>query len=150
MTDVKMDTGADAKTSFLKLIDSKELIGPLSAEPGYEAKWSQLEIILSNLLGNAVDHSPKDGHVRCSVKAVETRVLITIANTSAGLDREDLPRLTERFWRKDSVRRAGGPAHVGLGLSMVKELTLQLGLDFDLRIDGDELAVVLGVPLDGA
>jgi two-component system phosphate regulon sensor histidine kinase PhoR len=83
----------------------------------------QLAQVLQNLLDNAVKYGREGGTVRLEIAAVSGRpnVVMTVADEGAGIPREHLPRLTERFYRVDAgrSRAAGG---TGLGLAIVKHI----------------------------
>lgn len=77
--------------------------------------------ILSNLLTNALRHTPSEGRVTMTVTTIEEMVRVTVADTGIGIPPEDLPHIFERFWRGEKSRsRAGGGA--GLGLAIAKHL----------------------------
>lgn len=82
----------------------------------------RLEQLFSNLLQNAVRHTPPDGTVtvRGSVDGSGT-LTIGVHNTGSYIPPEDLPRVFERFFQVDRARaRKGGSS--GLGLSIVSEI----------------------------
>lgn len=77
--------------------------------------------ILSNLLHNAVRHTPAGGVVMLTARAIRdgTEVEISVEDTGVGIAPDDLPRIFDRFYQGESVRETGG---TGLGLSIVKQL----------------------------
>ena len=83
----------------------------------------QLMQVLQNLLDNAVKYGRERGTVRLEIAVAAGRpgVTMTVADQGAGIPREHLPRLTERFYRVDTgrSRAAGG---TGLGLAIVKHI----------------------------
>jgi two-component system phosphate regulon sensor histidine kinase PhoR len=83
----------------------------------------QLVQVLQNLLDNAVKYGREGGTVRFEIAAAagRTGALISVTDQGAGIPREHLPRLTERFYRVDTgrSRAAGG---TGLGLAIVKHI----------------------------
>ena len=89
-----------------------------------------LEIVLDNLLGNAVAYVPAGGIV--SLGASENG--IEVCNAAPALHPEDLVNFGRRFWRKD----AQGAGHAGLGLALASAAAraLRMRLEFDLR-DGN-------------
>jgi len=91
-----------------------------------------LGVALGNLLGNAVQYGASGQPIACRAAPGDRGVRLTVANEAEGLQVEDLPHLTEPFWRADRAR-TGGP-HVGLGLSLVEAVAEALGarLSFDL------------------
>ena len=77
-----------------------------------------LRSILVNLLDNAVDHAAPGGTVRIRATVENNRFTVDITNPVLGLESADLPRLFERFWRKDPAR--SGNNHSGLGLPLAR------------------------------
>ena len=76
--------------------------------------------VVSNLLDNALQHTPQGGRVEVSLALSEgDRVRVAVADDGEGIPEEDLERVFDRFYRVDSSRsRASGGA--GLGLTIVK------------------------------
>lgn len=72
-----------------------------------------LRAVLDNLLSNAVAHSPAGSPIRMSVSEGG----LSIQNETRDLSEDDLQRLTEPFWQKDTARVQQD--HFGLGLSLV-------------------------------
>ncbi len=83
----------------------------------------QVTQVLQNLLDNALKYGREGGTVQLevSVPAGRPGVLTIVTDQGAGIPREHLPRLTERFYRVDTgrSRAAGG---TGLGLAIVKHI----------------------------
>jgi two-component system phosphate regulon sensor histidine kinase PhoR len=89
----------------------------------------QVAQVLHNLLDNAVKYGRPDGIVRLSVQPAplggawpsRPGVVLAVVDQGAGIAREHLPRLTERFYRVDKGRsRAVGGT--GLGLAIVRHI----------------------------
>ncbi len=78
--------------------------------------------VISNLLDNALQHTPEGGRVEVSLALLEgDRVRVAVTDNGEGIPEEDLQRVFDRFYRVDSSRsRASGGA--GLGLTIVKGL----------------------------
>lgn len=126
----------------LEPVDANELGAELvdSSLPRYEASgvtltWrpapepvplladaARLRRALTNLLDNALEHTPSPGEVTLTVEATElgAQVQFTITDTGAGIPAEEIGRIWERFYRVDRARteRRGS----GLGLAIVKEI----------------------------
>jgi signal transduction histidine kinase len=102
------------------------------ARPTVEADRSALAILCANLLGNAVEHSPRAARVEC-VLTNGPSTSMTISNPADGLSPADLDQLTEPFWRASAAR--GERGHAGLGLSLARRLAelLQVELTFALE-----------------
>jgi signal transduction histidine kinase len=99
------------------------------------------KMILTNLLGNAVAHAPAGSIIRAAL----TPAGFTLTNPAPDLRGEDLPRLFDRFWRKDASRTGYG--HSGLGLSLVHSLAALLGLELRAHLTSDgQLEITLTFP----
>ncbi|MBU6425358.1 MAG: histidine kinase [Rhodospirillales bacterium] len=93
--------------------------------PGIPADADQLTQVFTNLLDNALKYGKPGGEIKLTASAVpDTRfppggIVVAVEDDGAGIPREHLPRLTERFYRVDKGRsRAIGGT--GLGLAIVK------------------------------
>jgi PAS domain S-box-containing protein len=77
--------------------------------------------ILCNLLENSLRHTPAGGRIVCRSRREDDGVAVSVADNGAGILREHLPRVFERFYRADPSRsrEEGG---TGLGLAIVKHL----------------------------
>jgi signal transduction histidine kinase len=95
-------------------------------DAGVVADEAGLRQVLSNLLENAVRHTPAHGKITVHVarRAPELAEII-ITDTGSGIPREALPRIFERFFRVDAGRRRADGG-TGLGLSIVKHLVEQM------------------------
>lgn len=82
------------------------------------ADRNQIRQVLMNLIGNAVQHTPKGTPVEIEVRAEGSWAVLTIRDHGPGVSPEDAERIFERFYRPDSSRaRASGGT--GLGLAIV-------------------------------
>lgn len=75
---------------------------------------------LSNLLSNALNHTPEDGHVRIGLNEAQDALVVSVADDGHGMSEEHLPRVFDRFYR---ISDAPGRGHgSGLGLAIVKSI----------------------------
>jgi signal transduction histidine kinase len=76
-------------------------------------------LLCSNLLLNAIQHSPAGSTVRLSLRAGEQEAILTVRDEGTGIGGDHLPHIFEPFYRGDDARdrRSGG---TGLGLSICK------------------------------
>ncbi len=81
------------------------------------ADRNRLQLLLSNLLDNALKYTPNDGRVEIGAEFAPEEVRITVRDSGIGIDADDLPRIWDRLYRADKSRSQRG---LGLGLSMVK------------------------------
>jgi signal transduction histidine kinase len=106
----------------------------------------RLEQVFSNLIENAVRHTPPGGRITVSAFPLrDGQASIGIHNTGSFIPMEDLPRVFERFFQVDRARaRKGGSS--GLGLSIVREIVEAHGGSVravSTPADGTEFIVIL-------
>ncbi len=94
---------------------------------------SELASAVSNLLTNAVRYTPKDGTITVSWYITETgSACYSVQDTGIGIASQDIPRLTERFYRVDRGRsRATGGT--GLGLAITKHVAMRHNAELHIR-----------------
>jgi len=74
---------------------------------------------VSNLLENALHHTPAHGTIVVSIANRATQVEISVQDSGCGIGLEHIPRVFDRFYRADASRSAKG---TGLGLALVKSI----------------------------
>jgi signal transduction histidine kinase len=96
-----------------------EPLDPALTVPG---SGSELTRLFTNLLENAVRHTPPEGTVTVCARVDATSVTVTVADTGEGIAPEHLPHLGERFYRVDAARTSG-TGGTGLGLAICRSIT---------------------------
>lgn len=109
----------DAKGITLK-IEIREGLSPVLADR------DRLAQVLTNLLSNALRHTPAGGVVTAEAGPRKGRVLFRISDTGEGIAQEHLPHVFERFYRADRAR-SRGDGGAGLGLAISKALVEAMG-----------------------
>jgi two-component system phosphate regulon sensor histidine kinase PhoR len=86
---------------------------------------NELTSAISNLLTNAIRYTPKDGTITVSWYSTEDGgACYSVQDTGIGIAPQDIPRLTERFYRADKGRsRATGGT--GLGLAITRHVAMR-------------------------
>ncbi|MFC1410584.1 sensor histidine kinase [Streptacidiphilus sp. N1-12] len=87
---------------------------------GDEARLRQ---VVTNLVGNAVKHTPPGTPVRIGVGTVDGQGVIEVADHGPGLTPDQAARVFERFYRVDVSRSRQDGGGAGLGLAIVSALT---------------------------
>ncbi|QHW30222.1 HAMP domain-containing protein [Paenibacillus rhizovicinus] len=92
-----------------------------------EADEDRLEQVLTNLLGNAIRHTPQEARIaicaRQTVVDQKAFVEIKVRDEGEGIPGEDLPYIFERFYKADKARKRGASSGgTGLGLAIVKNI----------------------------
>jgi len=104
--------------------------GLIVADPG------RLQQIVWNLVGNAVKFTPHGGAVLVRLTRNGARIELSVSDNGAGIKREFLSHLFERFSQADgSIRRDHGG--LGLGLSISKQLVELLGGEISAESRGE-------------
>ena len=97
-----------------------ELVRPAEVELEVAVEEGELASAISNLMSNAVRYTPAGGTIALSTSWREDGYLeVRVNDTGIGIERQHLPRITQRFYRVDKSRsrETGG---TGLGLAIVK------------------------------
>ncbi|MCZ7669249.1 MAG: ATP-binding protein [Chloroflexi bacterium] len=101
-----------------------ELISDLQPVPVIRGDYDRLIQLFTNLLDNALNHTPAGGRVHLRLKPQgEQAVEVTVQDSGSGISPEDLSRIFERFYQVEKSRVGGnGRRGSGLGLAIVHEL----------------------------
>lgn len=81
----------------------------------------RLTQVLDNLIENAIQHTPEGGKVALAAIRDNGSVSIRVEDSGAGIGKEDLPFVFERFFRSDKSR-ARATGGTGLGLAIAREI----------------------------
>lgn len=85
------------------------------------ADMEQIQQVLYNLLDNAVKFSPNESVITIETTEKNDRILVSVKDRGAGVSKENLPKIWDRFFKEDSSRGKDRKG-TGLGLSIVKEI----------------------------
>ena len=86
------------------------------------ADMDRMQQVISNLVVNSIKYGKKDGTTEVSIEnLIKNKVIIRVSDNGEGIEKANIPRLFERFFRvdKSGSRKEGGS---GLGLSIVKHI----------------------------
>lgn len=85
------------------------------------ADYNNFKKAISNILGNAVYHSPEESFIKISLKKHNHEGILTIENSGVHIDEEEMKRAFEPFYRidKSRSRHTGGS---GLGMYITKNI----------------------------
>lgn len=86
------------------------------------ADKERIQQVLTNLIVNSIKYGKKGGTTEISIEnLIKNKVIVRVTDNGEGIEKENIPRLFERFYRvdKSGSRKEGGS---GLGLSIVKHI----------------------------
>jgi two-component system, NarL family, sensor kinase len=79
----------------------------------------QLQRVFTNLLTNAINHSPRGAKVEVVLGTQSAQPVVKIIDTGAGIQPNEMPNLFDRFYQGESDRQASG---AGLGLYLSRQI----------------------------
>ncbi|MBT2660520.1 two-component system histidine kinase PnpS [Bacillus sp. ISL-45] len=96
-------------------------LGQTSDNAVIEGDADRLKQVLINLVSNAITYTPNGGTVVISLSVQEDSVSIVVKDSGIGIEKSEITRIFERFYRVDRARsrNSGG---TGLGLAIVKHI----------------------------
>lgn len=94
---------------------------PKDDEIYIDADEDRLEQVFTNLIDNAIRHTPDGGQVTLSVERYTDVCVIVVSDTGYGIPEEDVPFIFERFYKADKARTRG-KGGTGLGLAIAKNI----------------------------
>jgi signal transduction histidine kinase len=123
----EIDVAAAARESWTEVCgrpEWRQVTFDVEVGAGAKHVWADrdaLRHVLTNLLENSLRHTPPGGRIECVSSRDGGGVALAVRDNGAGITREHLPRIFERFYRADAARsrEEGG---TGLGLAIVKHL----------------------------
>ncbi len=112
----------------------------VSDESQIESDRVMLRSILTNLVDNAVEYTPRGGTIRMDAEVAAGGFAVRVANNIEHLEPADLPKFFDRFWRKDPAR--SDSKHSGLGLPLARAFAEALGCNLTAALDGEKRLVL--------
>jgi signal transduction histidine kinase len=82
-----------------------------------------------NLIDNAIKYTPDGGKLTVECRPEKHTARVSISNTGAGIAKEDLPHVFDRFYKTEKAHTPSGSSGTGLGLSIAKLIIDQHGQD---------------------
>lgn len=94
-----------------------------SSELPETVHWDEdrMNEVIGNLLSNAFKFTPREGSVILDIDRVEESVKVTVSDTGAGIDPNQLPQVFEKFFQANNQAQAAVKG-TGLGLAIAKEI----------------------------
>ena len=98
----------------------------------------RLSQVFTNLIDNALKHTPAEGVIRVEAGSVGSEIRVEVVDTGMGISADALPHIFERFYQADPSRRAEKKSSSGLGLAIVREIVLAHGGKITARSNVNE------------
>ncbi len=111
----------------------------------YDFDINDLEIVLNNIFSNAVKYNKNGGRVDCTIREINNKIEIIIADTGIGISKEDQNKLFKEFVRIRNKETSKIPGS-GLGLSIVKKILENYDAEITLNSEvnkGTKVKIIL-------
>lgn len=114
--------------SMETVIYEKELVLNQNIEEDlfFKGDASKIEQIMIILIDNAIKYTDKLGKIKIDLKRNNKTIEFSVENTGTGIEKENLSKVFDRFYRKDAAR-TGTDNSYGLGLSIAKVAIERMG-----------------------
>jgi two-component system, OmpR family, phosphate regulon sensor histidine kinase PhoR len=97
--------------------------------PMVNADPTALNLMLNNLIDNAIRYSKERHHLTITGRAQPGSVTLEVTDQGVGIPAEDIDRVTRKFWRGQESHTGGS----GLGLAIVDRIVADHGGTLDIR-----------------
>ncbi|MER7044284.1 HAMP domain-containing sensor histidine kinase [Streptomyces jumonjinensis] len=148
---VVLDT-VDVADQVTACIDARAWLDAveLDAERGIMVRLDprRLDVILANLIGNALKHGGSP--VKVSVRVAEDELSIEVRDHGPGIPAEVLPHVFDRFYKASASRPRSDGSGLGLSIAMENALAHGGSITAANSPDGDGAVFVLRLPRDPA
>ena len=139
------------------IAEERGLTLTVELQPGLPTTWLDEVMvvqIVSNLMTNALNYTPRGGQLHISTHRMQDRagkswVAFVVQDTGPGISQEDMPHLFDRFYRGKAGHATGVPG-TGLGLAIVKQMVERHHgrLDVENAKDGHGAVFTVWLPVE--
>jgi signal transduction histidine kinase len=124
-------------------LDIAASLSEVEVDPG------RMTQVLTNILDNALRHTPEGGRIVLSARDLNDQVELAIQDSGPGLEAQDIDRIFDRFYRTDASRQRDGDflGGSGLGLAMARSIIQAHGGQLSAESEmGKGLKVIVRLP----
>lgn len=113
-------------------LKKKNVAAQISGNATVQADSKKIFEIVENLCSNAIHYNKENGKISVEIVDDGDNVTLKVVDTGIGIEKENIPRLCERFYRVDKSRskKTGG---TGLGLAIVKHICALYNAEFSIE-----------------
>lgn len=145
MVDLREEVG-DLLAYYEILAEEKQLHLSLNGNGMVKGDRLMLRRAVSNLLSNAIRHTPVNGRVGIQIgRDPQGHVALTVENTGSKIPAEHLPRLFDRFYRVDGSRHRTTEGS-GLGLAITRSILHAHGGEINVASSEESTRFTLVIP----
>jgi signal transduction histidine kinase len=124
-----------------------KLVGHAQPAVPVEVDATELGRALSNLLANAIRHTPAEGTVEVAAAVEDGRACLAVADSCGGIPAADLPRVFDVAFRGQAARTPGGDGGAGLGLAIARGIVEAHQGEITVANQGNGCRFVVHLPL---
>jgi signal transduction histidine kinase len=140
----------DIHATYLHIAGRKDVkieLEVASELPALNIDPGRMTQVLTNILDNALRHTPEGGQIKLSARKVQDGVELSIQDSGPGIAGEDVNRIFQRLYRTDSSRHRNDGGS-GLGLSIARSIVLaHNGQIWAESAPGQGLTVTIKLPV---
>lgn len=130
-------------------IDAKNLSVECHIEEGLKKNvpLGMLSELYRNLISNAIKYNKDGGKISITVEKRADNIISKITDTGIGLEKDEIPRIFERFYMVDKGRNRNTNS-TGLGLAIVKHIVEDMGGTIDVMStvgEGTTFKIIFGI-----
>lgn len=125
----------DCVQDFRKRFPERTLTSAIDKEVDVKGDLLLLQMLVNNLLENAIKYSPKDGRITASLQKSGLEVILKVSDEGTGIPEEEKKKIFTKFYRigNESTRKAKG---TGLGLYLCQKIAK--GHNADISVTNNE------------
>ena len=145
LADVNLREIAEEVLSELSTkLAEKNITATIAGNATVVADSKKIFELIENLCSNAINYNKDNGKIAISITEQTDGIELKVSDTGIGIEKENIPRLCERFYRVDKShsKKTGG---TGLGLAIVKHICALYKADLSIESEigiGTEIAVI--------
>ena len=120
------------------IYNNPDITAPMSADRNL------IKQVFANILDNAFKYTKRGGRVAVFAERAGNKLIVSVADTGCGISPEDLPHITEKFYKANMSVRGSG-----IGLAVVDEIIEMHGGNLDIASTvGIGTVVTIFLPID--